>query len=990
KQWVSTNAAVASIDGNGLATLGTQTAPPTSNLTTTVQVNYTDGTYSSTVSTVLTVVPGTLTAVAISPTTDTIPLGAACSTAVKTGFTVTASFGTHTFNVTDLGDAGSPYAGWTTASIVPQTAATYLGDCAINSTTHKHEFYGKAQVPNTTKTTPETVTATFCGEGGSTKNATAQVTVTGATLVSCSITQGGGTYTKGQQDVPFIATGTYSDNTTADITGQVAWSSTAPTIAFVDNSAGNKGEVDMLLAGTAKIEADPSAIKAGVAKCSVDVTVVDGIVCSVTVQPVYRGEEGRRLYKGTATAGPGYAADKRPLLPNETGFAQRYRAMATVYQTTCGTGSPIVIDATATATWSTAPANVSKPSALQFSGTAGLFNVVPNTAAGNENRVDIVKAEVPQTPGSATKIAGTLDTAVCGTRVLGTLRVNDAFSETVDTANTTTTTYAGDTSKRFYLRQQFKDQSTAAVVCGFPSPVPLPLSADGYFLDITEDAASWTSTDDSKASVSSAADTRGNITAKAAGSVLIGASFSGVSSSLLFTISSALIQSCTITPLTSSLVFGSGVGSSQQFKASATLTDGTPKDITDDVSWVAVSSAIADFNTAVKGLLVAKAVGTTDVRASIATGVLGGGTLYCTPCSVGGESECSATATPPKATVTAATVTGYFIQSADRTCLDAPASDVTISTATGTDLYGCIVFSNGAVQAIDQVAGDDPNGLASWIPGTGSVATVDNNGYATAAAAGGPITVTSYYAGLSDTINVSVVASAVTSLKLGGVNVGVAGSTCATESGAAGNACELEGTTVQFQLIGVRANASTQDVTSMSGAAFNGCWNSTTCATANCPAYFSITSKGFATIGATASATPVEVTLCATAAGVTANTLGKVRIYSTDPNGLSVTAAPAALTGAGKVSKLTAIATVPLASGSITINVTNDTDFTHATTGGNPAALYLFQSAGQPTLHNGYALSKTVTAASTAVVTGTFDNNVTTGQSANATLTINP
>jgi hypothetical protein len=176
----------------------------------------------------------------------------------------------------------------------------------------------------------------------------------------------------------------------------------------------------------------------------------------------------------------------------------------------------------------------------------------------------------------------------------------------------------------------------------------------------------------------------------------------------------------------------------------------------------------------------------------------------------------------------------------------------------------------------------------------------------------------------------------------------------------------------------------------MSGAAFNGCWNTTTCATANCPGYFSINAKGFATIGGTGSVAPAEVTLCATAAGVTADTLAKVRVYSTDPNSISVSAAPTTLTGGGQIAKLTATASVPLASGSIVIDVTNDTDFAHAASGGNPAAIYIYQAAGSLARVNGYVLSKALSAAGTAAITGTFDNSTGTAQSAGATLTINP
>lgn len=74
-----------------------------------------------------------------------------------------------------------------------------------------------------------TVTAEFSGQVG-----TSQLTVTGATLSSIAVTPSKPDIALGTTQ-QFQATGTFSDATTQNITGQVAWSSTDINVALIDN-----------------------------------------------------------------------------------------------------------------------------------------------------------------------------------------------------------------------------------------------------------------------------------------------------------------------------------------------------------------------------------------------------------------------------------------------------------------------------------------------------------------------------------------------------------------------------------------------------------------------------------------------------------------------------------------------------------------------------------------------------------------------------------
>ena len=101
-----------------------------------------------------------------------------------------------------------------------------------------------ASAPGTT-----TISATVDGSTGTTT-----LTVTDAILTTIQVTPFSPTLPVGF-NANLVATGIYSDNSTRDLTGQVTWTSSAPSIATVSAAGGSRGLLSPLSAGNVDITA---------------------------------------------------------------------------------------------------------------------------------------------------------------------------------------------------------------------------------------------------------------------------------------------------------------------------------------------------------------------------------------------------------------------------------------------------------------------------------------------------------------------------------------------------------------------------------------------------------------------------------------------------------------------------------------------------------------------------------------------------------------
>src|SRR5262249_17413602 len=92
-----------------------------------------------------------------------------------------------------------------------------------------------------------TITAMLASVGGSTV-----LTVTAAALESIAITPTNPSIPLGELQ-PFTAIGTYSDNSTQDLTTQVTWASSDTSVATISNAANTVGVATSMAAGTSTI-----------------------------------------------------------------------------------------------------------------------------------------------------------------------------------------------------------------------------------------------------------------------------------------------------------------------------------------------------------------------------------------------------------------------------------------------------------------------------------------------------------------------------------------------------------------------------------------------------------------------------------------------------------------------------------------------------------------------------------------------------------------
>ena len=200
-------------------------------------------------STDVTVTSATLVSVAINPANPSLAPG------TTQQFTATGTFSDNTTQ--DL-----------TADITWSSSAA--GVATINNVagSNTNGLATSAAVGSTT------ITATSGSVSGLTT-----LTVTPATLVSIAITPTNSSIVKGTTR-QFIATGTYSDSSTQDLTTSVTWNSSASGVAAISNTAGSKGLATSAAAGSTTITATSGSISG-----STTLTITSATLVSIAVTP---------------------------------------------------------------------------------------------------------------------------------------------------------------------------------------------------------------------------------------------------------------------------------------------------------------------------------------------------------------------------------------------------------------------------------------------------------------------------------------------------------------------------------------------------------------------------------------------------------------------------------------------------------------------------------------------------------------------------------
>jgi uncharacterized protein YjdB len=581
--WTSSDPSVASVSNDsGSNGLATSDAAAGSTGPTTISATF----FEITGSTTLTVNSADLASIEVTPTNPRIALGR------NTQFTATGIFTDNT--IQDLTDQVA----W--SSSLPAVATIGSGDGLATSVASGST----------------TVSAMLSGITGSTT-----LTVTQAVLQAIDITPAIPSIAMGTYQ-QFVATGTYSDNTTEDLTAAATWTSSNIAVATVSNAPDTIGLATSVGAGLTTITATVGGISG-----STDLTVDPAKLVSIDVTPTNPSIPMGLTQQFSASGN--YADGSTQDLTSLVSWSSSTATVATVSNAAGSIGlvTPVAAGSTTitaslngisgatqlTVTEATLTGITITPSSpqialgttLQFTATgtysdSSTQDLTAFVAWSSSDGSVATISNAGSTSGLATSLgsgATTISAALGLVSVPVTLTVTNATLVSIATAPSNTTIFLGS-PQQFMATGTFSDNSTQ---------------------DLTTQVT-WKSSNKTVATVSNVSGSIGLATPLKAGTTTISATFAkaGITGLTGLTVSSATVTSIVIAPASVSI----NVGKTQQFTATAFYSTGGSQDVTKSVNltWTSSNKNIATVVNVPKknkGLATGVSAGTVTINAAL-------------------------------------------------------------------------------------------------------------------------------------------------------------------------------------------------------------------------------------------------------------------------------------------------------------------------------------------------------------------------------------
>ncbi|MHB8091524.1 MAG: Ig-like domain-containing protein [Syntrophales bacterium] len=541
-----------------------------------------------------------------------------------------------------------------------------------------------------------TITATSGGKSGS-----ATLNVTAATLSSIAVTPVTATTPMGLTKT-FVATGTYSDGTTLDISNTVTWSSGALAIATIVSPGVATGRS----VGTALITASLGT-KSGSATLSVTAATLSSIVVTPATATTPMG-----LTK-TFVATGAYSDGTSVNISNTVTWSSGATAVATVVSPGVATGHSVGT-ATITATLS----GRSGSAALTVTpATLSSIVVTPLTATTPMGLTKTFVAMGAYSDGTSVDISNLVTWSSGATAVATVVSPGVATGLSVGTAAITATLSGKSGSATLSVTPA---TLSSIVVTPLTATTPMGLTktfvatgaySDGTSVDISN-LVTWSSGATAVATVVSP----GVATGLSVGAATITATLSGKSGSATLNVTAATLSSIAVTPLTATVA----IGGTQTFVAKGTYSNGSIVDISNLVTWTSGALAVA-----------------TVVSPGVATG-LSGGTATITATSGAKSGSGVLTVLPASVTLNSIAVTPLT---------------ATVAIGGTQTFVAKGTYSDGSIV--------DISNTVTWTSGTLAVATVVSPGVATGLS-GGTATITATSGAKSGSGALTVLPAAVT------------------------------------------------------------------------------------------------------------------------------------------------------------------------------------------------------------------------------------
>ena len=557
------------------------------------------------------------------------------------------------------------------------------------------------------------ITATMTTHAGEMLSATKVLTVTNAVLVALAITPATAIQAKGRAQ-QFTATGTMSDQTTEDLTQVVTWTSSDPSIATI-NAQGN-----------AKVEAASGTVT--ITATDPNTALSDEVVLTAAATE-HQDKEVHHHHQSV----------------NQEASAPRGLATLTA------TGAALVsIQVTP------GSAGVAKGSSKQFIATGTM---------SDQSTQDLTTQVIwtSSDPSAATiDASGNANALVAGKTVTITATMINADGS-ITTSNNAILTIGNATVKTINITPA----SISQYLGWFRQFIANGTMSDNTTQNITNNVT-WRSNNTTIATINAT----GDAAAKAEGTATISASYvnydgsSAASNNASLNVLAAAIYDVQVTPVTPRIANGTN----QSFTATAIMTDGNERILTDNVTWSSDNTTIATIDN-ISGLATAESVGTVTITATTDVG-----TVYND--SITGN--------------TSLTVADAVLQAIEVTPV-APSIAQGLSmpfVATGT-------YSNNATKNITN--------NVTWSSNNTTIATINaSSGIASAQAVGGPVTITATDSStlVSGNASLSVTNAVLQTINIAPVTPSVA-----------------KGLFVPFTVIGTYSDNTTQNLTNVT-------WNS--------------------------------------------------------------------------------------------------------------------------------------------------------------------
>ncbi|MDO2949802.1 beta strand repeat-containing protein [Aeromonas simiae] len=504
------------------------------------------------------------------------------------------------------------------------------------------------------------------------------ITVTDAALSTIQISPPTLNLAMGTQ-AKLTATAAFSDGSVQDVSGQVSWSSSDPSVASVSSqglvTAQTKGDVTI------------SAFLQGVTQTAT-LSVSDAVVAAIQViPPTATLAKGTKLQlQAVATFSDGSTQDVSGQASWLTSAPTLLTISTSGEATALAKGSANVTASLGGVTSNQAALTITDatlvslqaipPSANLALGTKVQLQAIATFSDGSTQDVTHQVNWLSSAPGViAVSLTGEANSVAQGNATV------TAHSGSID-SNPVTLTVTSATVQSLQVIP-----ATLNLAMGTQTKMSaLATLSDGSVQDVSGQV-SWSSSDPAVATVTS----QGMVSAIAKGSVTIGANLQGISQSASLTVTDAVVSSIQVIPPTPSLAAGTKL----QFQALASFSDGTTQDVSGKASWISSALDVLALN------LSGEATGLKAGNATV-TATLGG-----------------VTSNGASVTVTNAVVSTVHISLSGAS---------TLAKGTSVQFSAQATLSDGTTQ--------DVSNQVSWLSSDTSRVTIDTSGKATAVALG--------------------------------------------------------------------------------------------------------------------------------------------------------------------------------------------------------------------------------------------------------------